>query len=137
MNIMAGFNFSKIQNIWMTKGAKLLTNNRKMGVYLNAATFLLSKDASFFKEVRDDIKTSVRLLKSYVNGSYKEIAWRSVVSLSAGMVYLVSPIDAIPDFIPIQGFLDDFAVLIIIFKQLDMDLKNFKEWESSLDKSQE
>jgi uncharacterized membrane protein YkvA (DUF1232 family) len=45
-----------------------------------------------------------------------------------GLAYLILPIDAVPDFIPTVGYLDDLAVLIFIFNKIsnsiDDDSKN-------------
>jgi uncharacterized membrane protein YkvA (DUF1232 family) len=36
------------------------------------------------------------------------------IALAAGMVYLASPIDLIPDFIPIVGYLDDLLLASLL-----------------------
>ena len=36
--------------------------------------------------------------------------WLKSIAVTA-LIYLVTPIDVIPDFIPVQGFIDDLAVL--------------------------
>lgn len=41
----------------------------------------------------------------------------------ADLVYLVSPIDAIPDLIPILSLTDDAGVLTLAFAKLATDLK--------------
>ena len=38
--------------------------------------------------------------------------WNIIVALLA-VLYIISPIDAIPDFLPIIGWLDDLVVLFI------------------------
>jgi uncharacterized membrane protein YkvA (DUF1232 family) len=44
-----------------------------------------------------------------------------------GLLYLVSPIDLIPDFLP-GGYIDDAMVLAIVIKQVSSDLDKYKEW---------
>jgi uncharacterized membrane protein YkvA (DUF1232 family) len=34
----------------------------------------------------------------------------------AGLIYLLSPIDLIPDFIPVVGYLDDMVILSLLVK---------------------
>ena len=45
------------------------------------------------------------------------------------MLYLISPLDVIPDFIPVVGYADDAAVIAWVLTSLAEDLKNFKSWE--------
>ena len=48
-------------------------------------------------------------------------------ALTAG--YLLTPIDLIPDFIPVLGYLDDVAVVGFLMKRISGDLDRFREWE--------
>jgi uncharacterized membrane protein YkvA (DUF1232 family) len=47
------------------------------------------------------------------------------VSVVAGLMYFLSPVDAIPDFIPVFGMLDDIAVLAWVMKSLSDELSAF------------
>ena len=46
-------------------------------------------------------------------------------------MYFLSPIDAIPDFIPMFGMLDDIAVLAWVMKTLDGELSAFRAWREA------
>ncbi len=70
-----------------------------------------------------------RLLQAYVRREYTEISWGSIISVIAATVYFVSPIDLIPDFIPISGLIDDATVIAFTAAQVKADLDNFLEWE--------
>ncbi len=56
----------------------------------------------------------------------KRLSVSNKLFMSAVAAYFVLPIDIIPDFIPIIGFLDDFMVAIFAFDRL------FKEVESKI-----
>ena len=43
------------------------------------------------------------MVKDYINGSYKEIPLATIVSIVGTLVYFISPVDAIPDTIPVVG----------------------------------
>jgi len=43
--------------------------------------------------------------------------WVKATAIAA-LVYLVDPIDAVPDFIPVAGYLDDLAILAAAIKAL-------------------
>src|SRR4051812_38923100 len=70
----------------------------------------------------DGVWTKLLLLfsvaKDYVNGDYTEIPKRSIVAILGGLIYFLSPIDVVPDFIPVLGFVDDVFVLNLVYKQV-------------------
>ena len=76
-----------------------------------------------------DIKVLISLLSDYKKGSYRDINKGSVLFIIAGLVYLVSPIDLVPDFIFGLGFLDDAMILGYILKQLYEVLDRYKIWK--------
>jgi uncharacterized membrane protein YkvA (DUF1232 family) len=49
-------------------------------------------------------------------------AWTKKAVVVAGLIYFISPIDVIPDFIPVVGYLDDFAVILAVIKFLGHEL---------------
>ncbi len=77
------------------------------------------------------IRTFSRLIKSYKSGEYKKFPWKSVVLIIAGLIYFLSPIDFIPDILPILGFSDDAAIVFWIFNSMESEIKKFLEWEQS------
>ncbi|MDZ7897294.1 MAG: YkvA family protein [Arcicella sp.] len=77
----------------------------------------------------EKVTTLARMIKSYVSGDYKIIPWASIVKMIAVLLYFVSPIDLIPDFIPVLGLTDDFALIMWLFSSLADDFENFEAWE--------
>ncbi len=59
------------------------------------------------------------------------IEWTTRVAFLAAVVYLVSPIDTIPDTIPVVGYLDDAAVLRWTTKQHLAELERFRQWKAN------
>jgi uncharacterized membrane protein YkvA (DUF1232 family) len=47
-----------------------------------------------------------------------------------GIIYFVSPIDLIPDFIPVAGYVNDAAVIAFVVRQVKIDLDKFTAWEA-------
>ena len=82
-----------------------------------------------FAEITEALETAIRLLRAYANGTYHRIPYRSLAALVAGLMYLVSPLDAIPDFLVTIGFIDDLAVLSLVLRQIQYDLDLFRAWE--------
>lgn len=72
----------------------------------------------------------IQLLKSWVRGEYRDVPYRSIIMLIVGLLYFVSPIDVIPDFLFGFGYIDDVAVIALIFSQIDKDLLKYLEWKN-------
>ncbi|OYD56825.1 hypothetical protein CGZ90_14820 [Fictibacillus aquaticus] len=88
-----------------------------------------SQSDSIIQELSAQVKALVRLVKSYRQGTYRDISKKSVLIMVAGLLYFVSPVDAIPDFLIGLGFADDAAVLGFIFRTLSQEIDSFMEWE--------
>jgi uncharacterized membrane protein YkvA (DUF1232 family) len=71
----------------------------------------------------------IRLTRDYFNKSYTDVPWQTIVLAIAALIYFVSPIDLIPDFIPGVGYLDDAGVISLVVASIKADLDNFLEWE--------
>ena len=82
----------------------------------------------FLSQYWKDIKTSFALLKDWYMGNYKKIPFRMVASIAGAMLYLVSPLDVVPDWIPFGGLLDDALVLAAIFALSRNDLDEYTIW---------
>lgn len=75
------------------------------------------------------LRVMARIIKAFANGKYRELPWKSLLSLVGGLVYFMMPIDLIPDFIPFTGFLDDFTVIMLISAAFKQDIEEFLRWE--------
>ncbi|MDH5347933.1 MAG: YkvA family protein [Nitrospira sp.] len=78
-----------------------------------------------------DLPLLARLLKAWKRGSYRGLSMRTIVSLAAALLYIMSPIDIMPDFIPGIGLIDDAAVLALVLHSIAQDLAAFRVWEQN------
>ena len=83
--------------------------------------------SGFFEKV----KTLLRMLRSYINGDYREIPWKSLLMIIGSLIYFMMPIDLIPDFIPITGLADDISIVFLVFSSINEDIEAFLEYEQS------
>ncbi len=77
----------------------------------------------------DDLQTALRLTRAWSRRDYRGVRRSTIVLVVAGLLYLLSPIDAIIDAIPVLGFLDDALVLGWVFRKVRFELDVFREWE--------
>lgn len=82
-----------------------------------------------FDLIREKVVLLGRLIKSYASGRYRAIEIKNLVIIVTGLVYFISPIDLIPDFIFGIGFLDDVALLTFIVRSVDEEIEKFEIWE--------
>ena len=82
-------------------------------------------------EVWDQLKLMIQMIRAWVGGQYREVPTTSLIAIIAGLTYLLSPIDLIPDMIPVLGYLDDIFVLGVVFTQVAKDLRAFEAWQQA------
>ncbi|AAM04211.1 TPA: DUF1232 domain-containing protein [Methanosarcina acetivorans] len=70
------------------------------------------------------------MLAAAFNGKYP-IPKKTALVITFALLYLVSPIDISPDFLPLIGFADDVAVLAFAFSLIKDDLEKYRAWKTS------
>lgn len=77
----------------------------------------------------EDILCMAALADSYVKKEYRDIPAATIISIVAALIYLLSPIDMIPDVIPFIGYLDDAAIVLLVLNLgVEKDLDKYKKW---------
>lgn len=77
------------------------------------------------------LQTLFRMIKSSAAGEYTGIPTSTVVAAVAVTIYFLSPIDLIPDFIPVIGLLDDVALVAWFSTTIKDEMDKFAEWEQT------
>ena len=75
-----------------------------------------------------DIACMVSLVRSYIKKEYTDIPIGTIISIVSTLIYIVSPIDLIPDFIPVVGHIDDIMLLGWVLKSIHSDVEEYKKW---------
>ena len=88
--------------------------------------------AGKLKKVMNELKAMLRLVRAYAKGDYRAVSWESMVLIVAALIYLVSPIDLIPDFLP-AGLADDATVILFVVGLVHEELQDFTDWEDTRD----
>lgn len=76
-----------------------------------------------------DVKILFSLVGDYRRGSYREVPWTTIAGVVATLAYVLSPIDLIPDVLPVIGLVDDALVVGVCLTAIDADLQAYAEWK--------
>jgi len=82
--------------------------------------------------VIEDLKTMFDLLRAVARGNYR-LRKETLILIAGAVLYFVIPIDVIPDFIPVAGFIDDAAVIAWVVKTCKTEIDLFRALTGSDD----
>ncbi|HEV3363526.1 MAG TPA: DUF1232 domain-containing protein [Acidimicrobiia bacterium] len=113
----------------LVRAEALARNPRELLPLLTRAERRLDRvNAGRLTPIKKDLQTLLRLLRAYGEGRYRRVSGKNLALAALGVLYLVSPLDLLPDFIP-GGFADDAAVIGFIVKKIRTELVAFEAWE--------
>ena len=109
---------------WLGKAKLYAFNPRKMKDLLLQLGYYVSKNGLF------EVKDTLLLIRDYLHdvstGIYKDYEVKKLVIIVAAIIYVVTPIDLLPDFMP-PGLIDDISILAWAIKQAATELSRYKE----------
>ena len=74
-----------------------------------------------------DVKLYFRMLSDVFSRRYTRVPKGTVAAIIGSLLYVLSPVDLIPDMIPVIGYLDDAAVLALCLKFVKHDVDEYKQ----------
>lgn len=99
---------------------------------------LLDRQKAIEEKVRDsgrlnrfstDIKLMFSLIRDYWYGHYRAIPWKSIAAVAGALLYVLNPLDLIPDLIFGFGLVDDAGVVALCLKLVESDLHRYAAWK--------
>ena len=69
------------------------------------------------------------MLKDYRKGVYSKVPWFTIATVAFSFLYILNPLDIIPDFIPGLGYIDDMAIFTFGLRFIESDLHNYLDWK--------
>lgn len=82
----------------------------------------------FWVRIIRDLRIFAALILDLLRGRYTSVSWRFVIALVIFTLYLVFPLDAVHDAIPLLGQLDDTLLFLFILYILEKDLLAYQRW---------
>jgi uncharacterized membrane protein YkvA (DUF1232 family) len=118
-----------LNRFWLRAG-EVLTDVRLVEDFLERADARSKKSAV----LRESLAPLRRLIRSYVRGSYRDAAAGDVAWALAAVMYVASPLDAIPDHLP-RGLRDDEKVAAWVLRRVAPAIHAYEAWEASIGES--
>lgn len=81
-------------------------------------------------ELFKDLIDVIKMLSAYFRGQYPKTPYMTIAGASVAILYVLLPLDILPDFILGLGWLDDAAIIAIALNLVHSDLNNFRNWLS-------
>ena len=115
------------------KSAKSYVDNpqRLQPLFEEAAKQAASMPKEPFAETWPYFQAMLRLIRAYSQGTYRDVPESTLVVIIAAIIYVVNPLDVIPDALPALGFLDDATVLALAVRRSRQTLNDFMIWETA------
>ena len=88
-----------------------------------------SRKAGNLNEQMDNFKLLLSMIKDVWAGKF-EMKTSDIAIIVGAIVYVVSPIDAIPDFIPFLGWVDDIAIVGYAMKKLTEVITEYRVYKN-------
>ena len=83
------------------------------------------------KKMTSDIMLMVALIIDYWWGRYVRTPWWTISAILVALLWILNPLDLVPDAIPLFGLLDDAAVVAVVMAMTEQDLADYKAWKQS------
>jgi len=99
-----------------------LTNDKAKcaidGAKLDATLQKASVRRGLFAPCREYVKLAYEAVRDCISGKRRDVPWSTVCWIAASLLYFISPVDLIPDPVPIFGYADDAAIFLHAFWSL-------------------
>nr|WP_263328246.1 YkvA family protein [Neobacillus sp. Marseille-Q6967] len=121
-------NYKKEYMKYTGKAKDYLHNPSKTAGLLKIAMEKAKTNKGSLGDAWEKLQLFFDLVKAYSKGDYRNISPGTILTVMGAILYFVSPIDIVPDFLVGMGILDDAAVIAYTLKKVSGELDEFKTW---------
>lgn len=86
------------------------------------------RDHGPLRRLLDDGQLLLGLVRDTWHGRYRSVPWWTLSGAAFVLLYVLNPLDLIPDALPVIGVLDDAAVISAGLVLLEQDLADYRRW---------
>ena len=116
-----------IRSNWITRAKTIISDPAKLRQILQLISSMQSKGG--LRSVRSKLRLFTDYARDIASGRYKGYSTTSLILIVATLLYVVTPTDFIPDFLP-AGFIDDVSIVVWAFSKLKKELDTYEQKRS-------
>jgi uncharacterized membrane protein YkvA (DUF1232 family) len=116
-------------NRFLTIARTYIKDRQTLIRFIDAVKQYAQSKKHLIKNFKTDIETLVNLIKAWIRGVYTEIPKETLILIIAALLYFLSPLDTIPDFLGPLGFTDDATVVLFVMNTIRKEINKYKEWD--------
>ena len=110
----------------MLRASRILKDKNKLDKLTHKASAQMDALTVAAQSLRDDIAALLGMLKGWARGEYRDVPWKSMLTITGAVIYFVNPMDAVPDFLPVMGLMDDATVIGFVVAAFKDDIEKYK-----------
>ena len=118
----APWNFAR----FLPLAERLLSRGR-----LPALLFAVARKGPKLGQLREDLRLMQALCLAWWRGEYRAIGRPALLAVVAALLYFLTPLDMVPDWLLAVGLLDDLAVLGWLLQTWHDELQSYRLWRES------
>lgn len=80
------------------------------------------------KTLFEQAKVMLAMVKDYWSGGYREVPYWAISAVALALLYVLNPVDVIPDVLIGVGYLDDATIVAFCLKLVQKEIEKYQEW---------
>lgn len=111
---------------WIALGRYYVLHPKKLKKLIQRAKKFATKEG--LAQAKDELLLICQYVRDVFTRQYKDYNWLNLTIIVAAIVYVVSPFDMLPDFIPLTGLIDDSAILLWAVAEFSEELDKYRNF---------
>lgn len=124
---------NKIKQVFEWIKSHVTSSDEKKRVLDNEEKIKAMFRLDSLKENASYVPLFFEMIKANFSGKYTEVPVGTIATIIGTLLYVFSPIDVVPDFLPGVGLLDDAAMMALCVATVKLDVDKYKEWKANQD----
>lgn len=109
---------------WLSKANSLLGDKSKVAALLASLAPYMQKGG--LQKIQSQLKLLSGYVSDIIHGRYKDYSTSALLLAVGAILYVVSPLDIVPDVLVGLGFIDDVAIVTWAISQLNKELAKYE-----------